>query len=118
MRNHVKALHGKNLADCDICGSPEESYKLMYSYLYMLEQVNPRTKTCVKLDDACKFKYLFIALGACIEGFAVMRKVIVVDATWLKNGYGGVLVFPNAQDPNGYNYPLAFAVLDGENHVS
>ena len=84
----------------------------------MLEQVNPRTKTCVKLDDACKFKYLFIALGAYIEGFAVMRKVIVVDATWLKNRYGAVLVFANAQDPNGHNYPLAFAVLDGENHAS
>ena len=29
-----------------------------------------------------------------------------------------ILVFAKAQDPNGYNYPLAFAVLDGENHAS
>ncbi|XP_013608415.1 PREDICTED: protein FAR1-RELATED SEQUENCE 5-like [Brassica oleracea var. oleracea] len=108
MSNHVS----------DIPGSPEESYKMMYSYLYMLEQVNPETKTCVKLDDASKFKYLFIALGACIEGFAFTRKVIAVDATWLKNRYGGVLVFAKAQDPNGHSYPLAFAVLDGENLAS
>jgi len=91
---------------------------MMYSYLYMLEKMNTRTKTSVKLDDSGKFKYLFIALGACIEGFAVMRKVIVVDATWLKNGYGGVLIFAKAQDPNRHCYPLAFAVLDGENHAS
>ena len=80
--------------------------------------MNPGTKTCVKLDEGSKFKYLFVALGPCIEGFAVMRKVIVVDATWLKNRYGGVLVFAKAQDPNRHAYPLAFAVLDRENDVS
>ncbi|KAL0771510.1 hypothetical protein Bca101_036661 [Brassica carinata] len=47
-----------------------------------------------------------------------MRKVIAVDATWLKNRYGGVLVFTKAQDPNGHSYPLAFTVLDGENFAS
>ena len=77
MSNHVR----KNQAVCYIPASPEESYKMMYSYLYMLEQVNPGRKTCVKLDEGSKFKYVFVALGACIEGFAVMRKVIAVDAT-------------------------------------
>ena len=47
-----------------------------------------------------------------------MRKVIVMDVTWLKNGYGGVLVFAKDQDPNRHNYPLAFAVLDGKYHAS
>ncbi|XP_056845991.1 uncharacterized protein LOC130511374 [Raphanus sativus] len=106
MSNHVR----------DIPGSPKESYKMLYSYLYMLEQVNPGTKTCLKLDDISKFEYLFIALGACIEGFAVMRKVIAVEGIRLKNG--GVLVFAKAQDPNGQRYPLAFAVVDGENLAS
>ena len=87
MSNYARSLCGNILAVCDIRGSPEESYKILYSYLYMLEKVNPETKTCVELDKGCKFKYLFVALGACIEGFAVMRKVIVVDATWLKNGF-------------------------------
>ena len=91
---------------------------MLYSYLYMLEQVNPGTKTRVKLDATNKFKYLFIALGACIEGFAVMRKVILVDATFLKNRYGGVLVFAKAQDPNYHHYPLVIGVLDGENNAS
>ncbi|XP_013601470.1 PREDICTED: protein FAR1-RELATED SEQUENCE 5-like [Brassica oleracea var. oleracea] len=47
-----------------------------------------------------------------------MRKVIAVDATSLKNRYGGVLFFAKAQDPNSHSYPLAFAVLDGENLAS
>ncbi|XP_018448668.1 protein FAR1-RELATED SEQUENCE 5-like [Raphanus sativus] len=118
MISYSTALHGKNLAACERRGSPEDSYKMMNCHLHMVEQVNPGTKTCLKLDEAGKFKYLFIALGACIEGFTVMRKVIIVDATWLKNGYGGVLVFAKAQDPNLHHYPLAFAVLDGENHAS
>ncbi|XP_048605620.1 protein FAR1-RELATED SEQUENCE 5-like [Brassica napus] len=116
--SYSTALRGKNLAVCDRRGSPEDSYKMMNCYLYVLEQVNPGTKTSLKLDEAGKFKYLFIALGACIEGFAVMRKVIIVDATWLNNRYGGVHVFAKAQDPNSHNYPLAFAVLDEENHAS
>ena len=118
MSNHVRSLRVKNLSGCDVPGCQEESYKMMNSYLYMLEQVNPGTKTCVKLDEGSKFKYLFVALGACIEGFAVMRKVIVVDATWLKNGYGGALVFVKAQDPNRHAYPLAFELLDRENDAS
>ncbi|XP_013617279.1 PREDICTED: uncharacterized protein LOC106323748 [Brassica oleracea var. oleracea] len=47
-----------------------------------------------------------------------MRKVIVVDATILKNGYGGVLVFAKAQDPNRHHYPLLIGVLNGENNDS
>ena len=70
------------------------------------------------MDESDKLKYLFIALGATIEGFQVMRKVITVDATFLKIGYGGVLVFSTAQNPNRHHYPLAFGVLDGENKDS
>jgi len=116
--SYSTALRGKNLAMRELRGNSEDSYKMLPSYLYMLEQVNSGTTTEVKLDEAGKFKYLFIALGACIEGFKAMRKVILVDATFLKNGYGGVLVFAKAQDPNHHHYPLAFAVLDGENNAS
>ncbi|XP_010495239.1 PREDICTED: protein FAR1-RELATED SEQUENCE 5-like [Camelina sativa] len=80
--------------------------------------VNPGTITSVELDEEKRFKFLFIALGACIEGFRAMRKVIVVDATHLKTMYGGMLVFATAQDPNHHHYPIAFGVIDTENHVS
>ncbi|XP_019094547.1 PREDICTED: uncharacterized protein LOC109129951 [Camelina sativa] len=91
--SYSTALRGKNQAVTDLKGSPEESYKMLRCYLHMLEKVNH-------------------ALGASVEGFKVMRKVIPMDATFLKNEYKGVLVSASAQDPNRHHYPLAFGVLD------
>jgi len=59
---------GKQQVVADLRGSPEEGYKRFPSYLYMLEKVNPNTKTSLLLDEK-RFKYLFVALGASIEGF-------------------------------------------------
>lgn len=116
--SYSTALRGKNKAVENLRGSPVESYKMLYCYLHMLEKVNLGTVTRVKLDENEKFKYLFIALGATVEGFQEMRKVLIMDATFIKNGYGGVLVFASAQDPNRHIYPIAFGVLDGENDAS
>ena len=96
--SYLTALREKYHAIYDLKGSPEESYKDINCYLYMLKKVNAGTVTYLKLDENDKYQYVFIALGASIEGFRVMRKVLIVDATHLKNGYGGVLVFASAQD--------------------
>ncbi|CAB79655.1 putative protein [Arabidopsis thaliana] len=116
--SYSTALRGKMLHVSDVRGTPERSYTMLFSYLYMLEKVNPGTVTYVELEGEKKFKYLFIALGACIEGFRAMRKVIVVDATHLKTVYGGMLVIATAQDPNHHHYPLAFGIIDSEKDVS
>ncbi|KAG7579285.1 Transposase MuDR plant [Arabidopsis thaliana x Arabidopsis arenosa] len=116
--SYSTALRGKRQAICDLKGSAEDSYKDINCYLYMLKKVNEGTIIYLKLDEEDKFQYLFIALGASIEGFQVMRKVIIVDATHLKNGYGGVLVFASAQDPNSHHYIIAIGVLDSENDAS
>ncbi|XP_022570698.1 protein FAR1-RELATED SEQUENCE 4-like [Brassica napus] len=81
-------------------------------------KTNPDTVTRVVVDEANKFKYLFFALGASIEGFSAMRKVLIVDATHLKNVYGGVLIVAAAQDPDHHTYPIAFGVADGEKNDS
>ncbi|KAL0695930.1 hypothetical protein Bca4012_063110 [Brassica carinata] len=83
-----------------------------------LEKVNPDTKTSLLLDEHNRFKYLFVALGASIEGFEFMRKVITVDATFLKTVEGGCLVIATAQDPNLHHYPIAFGVVDGDKKES
>ncbi|XP_024013392.1 uncharacterized protein LOC112087754 [Eutrema salsugineum] len=86
--------------------------------LAISELVNPGTVTSVKLDARNKFKYLFVVLGTSIEGFRAMRKVIVVDATFLKSVYGGMLVFAIGQDPNHHHYPIAMGVIDKEKDAS
>ncbi|XP_024010763.1 uncharacterized protein LOC112086191 [Eutrema salsugineum] len=105
--SYSTALRGKKLAISQVRGSPAKSFQRLHSYLYMLKLVNPGIVTSVKVDANNKFKYLFVALGASIEGFRSMRKVIVVDAKFLKNVYGGMLVFATAQDPNHHHYPIA-----------
>nr|VDD60646.1 unnamed protein product [Brassica oleracea] len=38
--SYSTTLRGKNLAIYELCGRSEESYKMLYSYLYMLEQLH------------------------------------------------------------------------------
>uniref|UniRef100_A0A0D3CGT6 SWIM-type domain-containing protein n=1 Tax=Brassica oleracea var. oleracea TaxID=109376 RepID=A0A0D3CGT6_BRAOL len=116
--SYTTAYRGRRLAANKVRGTPKESYSLLYCYMHMLEQVNPDTITRVVVDEGKKFKFLFWALGASIEGFRAMRKVFVVDATHLKTVYGGVLFIATAQDSNHHNYPIAFGVADGEKYES
>ncbi|XP_010424604.1 PREDICTED: uncharacterized protein LOC104709737 [Camelina sativa] len=47
-----------------------------------------------------------------------MRKVVVVDGTFLKGEYKGTLVIATTQDGNFDIFPLAYAVVDTENDES
>ena len=46
--------------------------------------------TVTHLDD--KFKYVFLVNGGCIRGFRYMRKVIIVDETYLAGIFHGTLL--------------------------
>ncbi|XP_056864032.1 uncharacterized protein LOC108850274 [Raphanus sativus] len=116
--SYATCLRGKQQVVSDWHGSPEEGYKKLTSYLHMLKKVNPNTKTSLLLDSEKRFKYLFVALGASIEGFEYMGKVIPMDATFLKIVKGGVLIIATAQDLNLHHYPLPFSVVDGEKNDS
>lgn len=67
--SHSIVLRGKKQDASYVQGSPEESYKMMYSHIYMLEKMNLGTVSHLELDEEHKFMYLFFALGTCIEGF-------------------------------------------------
>ena len=116
--SYNKAWRGKQIAASDIRGAPEMSFELLPSYLHTIKMLNPGTVTHLVVDEEQKFKYLFVALGACIEGFKAMRKVIAVDGTFLKTKYKGTLIVATTQDGNYHQYPLALAVVDSENNNS
>ncbi|XP_019097517.1 PREDICTED: uncharacterized protein LOC109131269 [Camelina sativa] len=99
-------------------GIPADSYEVLPSWFHMIEKKNPGTITYIKADSDNKFRYGFLAFGASIRGFKLMRKVISIDGAHLKSKYKGTLLAASAQDGNFQLYPIAFAVVDSENDAS
>ena len=99
-------------------GTPESGYENLPSYLYMIRRANPGTVTRLQIDEFGRFMYVFLAFGASVNGFPFMRKVVVVDGTFLNGRYKGTLLTALAQDGNFQIFPIAFAVVDTENDDS
>ncbi|XP_013645439.1 uncharacterized protein LOC106350044 [Brassica napus] len=100
-------------------GIPEKGYEKVPKYLHMMKEANPGSHTFYETDSNGRFRFLFISYGQSIRGFyAAIRKVIVVDGTFLKSKYKGVLLVATALDGNSNLYPIAFGVVDSENDRS
>ncbi|KAA0054420.1 MuDRA-like transposase [Cucumis melo var. makuwa] len=113
--SYEKAWRARENAYERVRGSPEESYNLLRRYGEALKFTNPGTIFHMELEDDRFFKYLFIAVGACVRGFLnCIRPVIVMDGTFLKNKYRGQLIVAVFLDGNSQIYPLAFGVVDRE----
>ncbi|XP_017982399.1 PREDICTED: uncharacterized protein LOC108663297 [Theobroma cacao] len=106
-----KAWQAKKYAKRLVFGPPEESFQLLPSYFYMLEQENPSIVTAVATDEEERFKYYFWSYGACIRGFRdVTRLTVVIDATHLKGRFKGVLFVAICKDVNECVYPVTFGI--------
>ncbi|XP_019096217.1 PREDICTED: uncharacterized protein LOC109130738 [Camelina sativa] len=118
-QNYEGAWESREYAVNEVRGIPEKSYGKIPKYLYMIQEANPGTFTNYEVDCNSRFKYLFISFGQSIRGFYKgMRKVIVVDGTFLKNKYKGVLLVATVVDGNSNLYPIAFGIADSENDSS
>ncbi|XP_050233390.2 uncharacterized protein LOC126681878 [Mercurialis annua] len=129
IRNDMQTLHGvkisymmawrsRELAFEMLRGKPCESYKSLPTFLYMLGTRNPGSSIDIQLRDDSTFLYVFTALKASITGWQYCKPVIVVDATFLKETFGGTLLVATAQDAAGKLFPLAFSAVDSENDDS
>ncbi|KAL4037505.1 hypothetical protein IC575_001101 [Cucumis melo] len=86
--SYEKAWRARENAYERVRGSPEESYNLLCRYGEALKFTNSGTIFHMELEDDRFFKYLFMAVGACVRGFLnCIRPVIVMDGTFLKNKY-------------------------------
>lgn len=83
-----------------VMGSPESGYQELHIYLYMLKRANPGTYTRLDVDEANRFKYLFLAFGASMNGFSFMQKIVVIDGTFLQGKYKGTVLTATSQDGN------------------
>ncbi|XP_062086202.1 uncharacterized protein LOC133792313 [Humulus lupulus] len=117
--SYAKAWRCREHALAYIRGTPESSFQKLPSFIYMMEQKNPRTVTHLQMDNEGRFKYCFMALGVSIMGFKTyIRPVICVDGTFLTTRCGGTLLFAMGQDGNKQIYPIALSVVDSENNDS
>ncbi|XP_028755677.1 uncharacterized protein LOC114715038 [Neltuma alba] len=63
-----------------------------------------------------RFERVFIAYGACVEGFLNgARPILYVDGTHLSGPYKGTLLSASAYDTDDAMLPFAIAVVKGEN---
>lgn len=113
-KSYKALVHAREMVQ----GTWESGYSDLPSYLHRIETANPGTITRLECDEQDRFKYLFIAFGACINGFQFIRNVVVVDGTHLKGKFKGILLVAVGQDGNGRIFPLAFGIVDSENDAA
>ncbi|PHT42516.1 putative potassium transporter 14 [Capsicum baccatum] len=65
-----------------------------------------------------RFQYAFFFYGTSIIGWANYRPVIMVDATFLKAKYRGVLMIAVSKEGKNNIFSLAFGIADSENNES
>ncbi|XP_073133702.1 uncharacterized protein [Henckelia pumila] len=116
--SYFKARRGKELALNTMMGDSVENFRKLPSFLKMVEKVNVGSFTDLEVDEEKRFKYMFLAYGACITGYKFMRKVVCIDGTFLKGKYDGVLLVATAQDGNHHQFPIAWGVVDKESSES
>ncbi|XP_070047342.1 protein FAR1-RELATED SEQUENCE 3-like [Nicotiana tomentosiformis] len=115
---YMQAWRAKEKALEVLRGHPTDSYSCLPSYLYILEKTYPGSVVKLqKTEDDC-FLYAFVALSMSIKGWEHCRPVLVVDGTFLKSAYRGIMLTTSTMDAIGSILPLAYAVVDLENDTS
>ncbi|XP_056690232.1 uncharacterized protein [Spinacia oleracea] len=105
-------------------GSMHEHYKKVGGYVEALKSKSPGTMVEVVTDVSKQaFPPVFQRFYTCFEGLQKgwklgCRKVIAVDACFLKTFLGGQLMSAIGRDGNDQMYPIAWAVVEGENNLS
>ncbi|XP_019159583.1 PREDICTED: uncharacterized protein LOC109156168 [Ipomoea nil] len=120
-RQGIKAM---KLARDAIKGDLEDYFNKFWGYYLEIQRTNPNTTSIVKssnlVEDEGKERFIrsYICWDACKQGFKHCRKIIGVDGCHLKSKYGGQLLTATTLDPNDGIFPIAYAIVEGENKDS
>ncbi|XP_070021741.1 uncharacterized protein [Nicotiana sylvestris] len=115
---YMQAWRAKEKALQFLRGHPADSYNKLPSYLYILEKTYPGSVVKLKKTDYDCFLYVFVAICTSISGWEYCRPVAVVDETFLKSTYRGIMLTASTMDAAGTILLLAYAVVDSENGTS
>jgi hypothetical protein len=118
-----RVWEGKELAIQEIYENLSDSFDKIGELKDQLLKRYPRSvvefTTEPKEGPSRHFQRFFIALGACTIGFLKgCRPYIGLDACHLKGKWKGVVAAATAMDGNNWMFPVAFAVMEGENEDS
>ena len=122
-----RAWYAKQKAIAEVFGDWENSYERLPQFMIVLQQSNPGSvviwKHKVLVDGVYYsnmevFERVFWAFKPCIDGFNHCMPVLCIDGTHLYGKYKGTLLVATGVDANYQIYPLAFALVEGENTSS
>ncbi|KAF7133047.1 hypothetical protein RHSIM_Rhsim09G0046100 [Rhododendron simsii] len=86
-------------------------------YVGAAKSMNPGCRIDLESDKETKrFKRLFVAFGACVQGFNRCRPLIFLDAAHLKGRYRGTIMAATGKNGNQGIFPICFAIVDGETY--
>ncbi|XP_021721493.1 uncharacterized protein LOC110689055 [Chenopodium quinoa] len=114
----------KYYAHMKLHGSMREHYGKLARYLEALKKASPETDIdLVTYRQNNKGRQIFQRLYVCFDGIRRgwkegCRKVICVDACFLKTFVGSQLMSVVGRDGNDQMFPIAWAVVEGENNIS
>ncbi|XP_075103755.1 uncharacterized protein LOC142178323 [Nicotiana tabacum] len=115
---YMQAWRAKEKALKFLRGHPADSYSRLPSYLYILEKTYPGSVVKLQKTDDDYFLYAFVTLSTSIKDWDYCRPVIVVDGTFLKSAYKGIILIASIMDVACSILPLAYAVVDSEYDAS
>ncbi|XP_016575845.1 uncharacterized protein LOC107873496 [Capsicum annuum] len=99
--NYMMAWRAKEKLIAMHKDGPDDGYRKMSRYIYMLNQVYPGSYIWMHKALDNEFKYLFIVLHPMIRGFEFCRPVVVVDGTHLSGPYQETFVSESTLDGAG-----------------
>ncbi|XP_070022081.1 uncharacterized protein LOC107828851 [Nicotiana tabacum] len=119
--SYMQAWRAKEKALQFLRGNPADSYSKLPKYFYILEETYPGSVVKLKKTaDEC-FLYAFAALYTSISGCQHCIPVVVVDGTFLKSTYRGIMLTASTMDAADRNASILKAtsiVYPGIPHYS
>ncbi|CAN1197467.1 hypothetical protein LINPERPRIM_LOCUS15237 [Linum perenne] len=105
-------------------GSLNDAYAKLRSYVLQLMKSDPEGRFVLKVDpvigeEYVTFKRLYIGFSCLRKGFLKgCRKIFAVDGCFLKGEVKGMILTAVGKDGNNQMFPIAWAVVEGENRDS
>ncbi|XP_078438612.1 uncharacterized protein LOC144709082 [Wolffia australiana] len=114
----------RSLARKMLQGSLNEHYHMLPCYVAELRKVNMSSTFQLEVEhdihhSLTRFKRLYICLESLVRGFPEgCRLVLGLDGCFLKTDLKGQLLSAVGRDGNNQMFPIAWAVVEGENQAS